>query len=280
MWYVVCKNGFVQHTTFYIPHSRITAIVLNYKTPRNTVACVRALLKQTIADHVDVLVVDNHSNDESIGSIRNTLGHEKNVRILETAENIGYGRGNGIAMKQAETPYILIINPDNELRPEALEKMLKEMEESADIGICAPKLIHEDGTVRDSARSFPTLFEMVVKRTFLRHLFPQAVKRYLQWDVDVNIARDVDWVVGACMLIRNDLLKKIGGFDPRFFLFFEDMDLCRRAHTAGYRVRYLPEAVASDRKRRLSEGNAVSALLKKTGRIHAISALQYFWKWR
>ncbi len=241
---------------------------------------MHALEKQTIADKLDILVIDNHSDDDSIGIIRNRLSHLPHVRILETAENIGYGNGNAIGMKQAATPYVLIINPDNELQPDALEIMLKVMESDSTIGIAAPKLIHEDGTVRDSARSFPRLFDTIIKRTFLSSIFRKRMDFYLQRHFDTNAARDVDWVVGACILIRSELLQKIGGFDPRFFLFFEDMDLCRRCWNAGFRVRYVPEAVAGDRKRRLSEGGVLSVLLKKTGRIHAISAVQYFWKWR
>ncbi len=243
-------------------------------------ACVRALSAQTIADRMEILVIDNHSDDDSIGTIRNRLSDLPRVRVLETAENIGYGRGNAVGLRQADSTYILIINPDNELQPDAVEVMMNVMEKNPAIGIAAPKLVHEDGTVRDSARSFPRLFDTIIKRTFLSTIFSDRMDFYLQRRFDPNTARDVDWVVGACMLIRNDLLQKIGGFDPRFFLFFEDMDLCRRCWNAGFRVRYVPEAVAGDRKKRLSEGNAMKVLLKKTGRIHAISAIKYFWKWR
>lgn len=254
--------------------------MLNYKTPKNTVACVHALEKQTIASKIEILVIDNHSDDDSIGIIRNRLSDLPHVRILETPANIGYGNGNAVAMKQVTTPYVLIINPDNELQQDALEKMYTLMEKDPTIGIAAPKLIHEDGSVRDSARSFPRLSDTIIKRTFLSTIFSDRMDYYLQRRFDTNTARDVDWVVGACMLIRNDLLQTIGGFDPRFFLFFEDMDLCRRCWNAGFRVRYVPEAVAGDRKRRLSEGGVLSVLIKKTGRIHAISAIKYFWKWR
>lgn len=258
----------------------ITAIVLNYRTPRNVVTCVKALKKQTIADQVEIFIVDNHSEDDSIGVIRNRLSDIPDVHIFESAENIGYGRGNEIGMKRAEGKYILIINPDNELEETSLEKMVNEMDAHPDIGIIAPKLVHEDGTMRDSARAFPTVFDAVIKRTFLSRYFPERMDRYLQREIDANQARDVDWVVGACILLRKDLIEKIGGFDPRFFLFFEDMDLCRRCKNAGFRVRYFPEAVAGDRKRRLSEGGVLSIFFHKTGRIHIISGLKYFWKWR
>jgi N-acetylglucosaminyl-diphospho-decaprenol L-rhamnosyltransferase len=258
----------------------VTAIVLNYKTPKNVIACVHALKKQTIADKMKILVIDNHSEDDSIGIIRNRVGGLEGVFILESSDNKGYGRGNEIGIQQADTPYVLIINPDNELEENALEQMTKEMDAHSDIGILAPKLVHEDGTIRDSARSFPSFFDALIKRTFLSHIFHARMDYYLQREEDPNAERDVDWVVGACIVIRKELLQKIGGFDPRFFLFFEDMDLCRRCWEAGFRVHYFPKAVASDRKRRLSEGGALSILFKKTGRIHIVSALKYFWKWR
>lgn len=257
----------------------VSAIVLNYKSPRDTVGCVQALERQTIADKLEILVVDNHSEDESIGVIRNRLSPLPHVRVLESPQNSGYGRGNDIGMKQALGAYILIINPDNELLPESLETMVMQMEKHPDIGIIAPKLVHEDGTVRDAARSFPSFLDVVIKRAAAT-LFPRRMDRYLQRDVDPNKERDIDWVVGACMLVRRELIEKIGGFDPRFFLFFEDMDLCRRAWNAGYRVHYLPKAVAKDKKHRLSEGGIFTVLLHKTGRIHIKSAFQYFWKWR
>jgi GT2 family glycosyltransferase len=240
---------------------------------------VTALRAQTIADKMEILVIDNHSDDESIGVIRNRLSTMENVHIMESPQNRGYGRGNDIGMKRAEGHYILIINPDNELMPDALEKMVNAMEKDAGIGILAPKLVHEDGSVRDVARAFPSLMDVIVKRMG-GTLFSKRMDRYLQRNIDPTIERDVDWVVGACILIRRELIEKIGGFDPRFFLFFEDMDLCRRAWKAGFRVHYLPAAEAKDKKHRLSEGGPLTVLLHKTGRIHIKSALQYFWKWK
>jgi GT2 family glycosyltransferase len=105
------------------------------------------------------------------------------------------------------------------------------------------------------------------------------VRKYLQADADPDGVRDVDWVVGACLLLRRSFYEELGGFDPRFFLFFEDIDLCRRCWLAGKRVVYFPRAVATDRKRRLSEGGVFRLLTKKTGRIHVMSALRYFRKW-
>lgn len=258
----------------------VSAIVLNYKTPKDTIRCVRALLNQSVAERLEVLIVDNHSEDDSIGFLRNTFGREPRVRILETPRNRGYGQGNQTAITQARGDFILIINPDNELEPSGLEKMLAAMEADPSIGILGPQLRHKDGTIRDSFRTFPTPGDIFIKRTFLRNFFQQRMRRYLQHGEDRTKVRDVDWLAGACLLIRRDLYEQLGGFDPRFFLFFEDTDLCRRCKAAGSRVVYFPRAFATDRKHRLSQGGFLSIFTKKTVRIHLVSAVKYFWKWR
>ena len=269
----------------------VSAIVLNYRSPQHVVRCVQALLQQQFQnsdfkiqtskfDWLEIIVVDNDSDDESIGVIRNRLSAVPDVLILENHGNNGFGKGNELGIRRAQGEYLLIINPDNELNPDALSLMVDAMERDPSIGILAPQLVHEDGTVRDSYRTFPHLSDVIIKRTFLKKYFPDQLKNYLQSDSDPEICRNTDWVVGACLLMKKDFYRRIGGFDPRFFLFFEDIDLCRRCWLAGKRVVYFPQAKATDRKRRLSEGGVLSLAWNKTGRIHIASAIKYFWKWR
>ena len=256
----------------------VSAVVLNYRTPQEAVRCTEALLRgEGLGGVLEVFVIDNHSCDDSIGVLRNRLGKFSNIRILESPRNAGYARGNALALTRAGGKYLFIINPDNTLEPAGLARMVAVMEADPTIGILAPRLLHEDGTVRDSYRSVTDLF---IKRTVLRRAFPGRMRRYLQWDQDPQMVRDVDWAVGACLLIRRSLLEEIGAFDPRFFLFFEDIDLCRRSWAADRRVVYFPQATATDRKRRLSEGGLLSLLCHRTGRAHLASAAKYFWKWR
>ncbi|MDB4978522.1 MAG: hypothetical protein JWM56_708 [Candidatus Peribacteria bacterium] len=257
-----------------------SALVLNYRSPRETVGCVRALLAQTIADQLEVLIIDNYSDDDSIGIIRNTFSQEPKVRMIEKPLNTGYGAGNNKGENYATGKYLLIINPDNKLEPDGLEKMIHAMEADETIGILAPKLVHEDGSIRESARSFPTVWGVFIKRTLLRHFFRDSVERYLHSKEDPTKTRDVDWVVGACFLMRRTLFKELQGFDERFFLFFEDADLCRRIWQTGKRVVYFPHVQATDRKLRLSQGGFVTIFTKWTVREHLKSAARYFWKWR
>jgi len=261
-------------------HPLLSAVVLNFGTPKETAQCVRGLLQQTIADRMEILIIDNHSDDESIQWIRNSFRGEPRVRILETAKNLGYGQGNEKAIRQAQGTYLLIINPDNELEPTGAETLIQTMEADPSIGLLAPKLVHEDGTIRESVRAFPTITDVFIKRTALRHLFKKRMDWYLQHGQDPAVMRDVDWIAGACFLMPRDLYTQIDGFDPRFFLFFEDTDLCRRIGKAGKRVVYFPRVTAKDRKHRLSQGGILTLFTKWTVRTHLKSALLYFWKWR
>ncbi|MDD5469924.1 MAG: glycosyltransferase family 2 protein [Candidatus Peribacteraceae bacterium] len=258
----------------------VSALVLNYKNPQYTVNCVQNLLRQTIADRMEILVVDNHSSDDSIGVLRNRLGKAENVRIIETPGNLGFGAGNNRGARYARGKYLLIINPDTEPEPKALEQLVHMLEADETIGMIAPKLEFADRSMRDSFRRFPSVTDFIIKRTPLRHLLHERLNRYLRRSVQPTEVCDVEWVVGACMLMRRSLYESLEGFDERYFLFLEDTDLCRRCWEAGFRVVFSPQTVAADRKQRLSGEGFLPILLKKTGRIHAVSAMKYFWKWR
>lgn len=258
----------------------ISALVLNTKEPLNAVKCVHALRVQTIADQLEIIVIDNHSDDDSIGILRNRLKKFSNVRVIESPTNAGFGGGYALGIRQARGQYLLLNNPAKLLEADAVEKMLRKMESDPHIGIVAPKLVHEDGTIRLSARSFPKMWDVIAKRAMPGSEKSAAVKRYLQSDVSPDEERPTDWVIGGCMLMRSDLMKELEGFDPRFFLFFEDMDLCRRVKEKGYSIVYFPQAVAVDRKKRLSEMPLWKLPFKRTGRAHIGSAIKYFAKWR
>lgn len=261
-------------------HPAVTVLVLNTREPLNTVRCVQALQKQTMAAKLEILVIDNHSNDDSIGILRNRLAQFKNVRVLESNKNAGFGGGYAIGIRQAQGKYLVINNPAKILEPNAIELMMKRMEQDETIGIIAPKLVHEDGTIRSSARSFPHLSDVILKRALPGSERSKGVRRYLQSDVSPNEERTTDWVIGGCMMMRTELMKELGGFDKRFFLFFEDMDLCRRVRQMGKSVLYYPTAVAIDKKQRLSEMPLWKLPFKRTGRAHIASAVKYFAKWR
>ncbi len=259
------------------PTPLVSAIVLNYRSPRDAIRCIEALKSQTIADRLEVLVVDNHSEDESVGWLRARYTSDPMVRLIEERKNVGYGRGNNTALAFAKGEYVLIINPDNTLPRNGLERMLESLQNHTDAAIVGPALLYQDGGIRPSARQFPSIIDLFRKR-----FFPQTwQKNYEQWLETVKDKNEVevDWLVGACLLMRTELLKSLGGFDPRYFLFFEDIDLCRRVHLLGKKVLYLPSIHVLDRRDRLSGSTVFSLLGRKMTWVHLVSAVRYFRKW-
>ena len=255
-------------------------MVLNYRNPRATVRCVAALQEQTIADTMEILVIDNHSSDDSIGILRNRLAQFSNVRIIETSHNDGFGSGYNRGAHYARGEYLFCNNPDKLPEPSALQTLVEHLQADPSIGITAPKILHEDGTQRLSIRRFPHIRDIVSRRSIVGTFFPLYLERYLMKDADPDVAQEVDWVIGGCFAIRTDFFRRLQGFDERFFLFFEDTDLCRRCHDAGKKVVYLPEARVFDKKNRLSGERFYDLFFKKTGRTHVFSAMKYFWKWK
>ncbi len=259
---------------------RVSVLILNYQHPSAVVRCVQALQSQTWIDQIEIVVIDNHSYDDSIGTLRNQLAPFPQIRIIETAENGGFGYGYNTGVQYARGEYVLFNNPDKIPDADAIEKLVQRMEEDANIGILAPKLLHTDGTQRYSIRRYPRVYDILSRRSVLGVVLPGHLDTYLMKDMDFQKEQLVDWVIGGCFMIRRDFFLELGGFDERFFLFFEDTDLCRRCHKAGKTVLYFPSVEVVDKKNRLSGETFWDLLLKKTGRIHISSAFKYFWKWR
>lgn len=263
-----------------MPSPSVSVLVLNYRNANAAVACVHELLQQSVADAMEILVVDNHSEDDSIGILRNRLGDIAQVRIIETPENKGFGYGYNVAASYAEGEYLLMNNPDKVLEPTGVEQLVNILKDHPHVGIVGPKLRHDDGTLRLSIRRFPRIIDVLSRRSFLGRLLPGTLRRYLMRDTDMHRDQEVDWVVGGCFMVRTSDFEAIGGFDERFFLFFEDTDLCRRMRQSGKTVLFAASVTARDKRKRLSGESFFDLLFKKTGRIHVSSAAKYFWKWR
>ncbi len=251
----------------------VSAIVLNYRSFADTVTCVEALLKQTVIDELQILCVDNCSGDGTAEKLRQKWDDHPKVRVVEMQKNYGFGGGCNRAVGMSRGEFLIFINPDNTFPPDGLEKMINCMNAHPELGILGPGLEFPDGTLRPSARPYPRIRDIISKR-----LFPARWEAKNQF-TNTEQLEYVDWVVGTCLMIRRDFFHAIGGFDERYFLFFEDTDLCRKANMAGKKVGFHPGIRIADRKKRLSDGGLFTIFRKKTARIHLKSALHYFWKW-
>ena len=224
----------------------------------------------------EVVVVDNSASEQKLEDLREEFGEW--VTTVSPQKNLGFGAAQNRAVKKAKGEYVLLCNPDLEIQDESVERLMRFAEQQEDLGVVGPQLIHPDGESQESCRRFPTFTDLVIKRMGLRSLFPRLTKRYLMQDKKLDKPTEVDWLVGAALLMKRDRFLEVGGFDERFFLFFEDTDLCRRMKQAGYSVQLYPDAMLVHSKHRLSERGFWP--FKWVFWIHLGSAMKYFWKWR
>jgi N-acetylglucosaminyl-diphospho-decaprenol L-rhamnosyltransferase len=223
----------------------VSVVIVNY----NAGAELRHALAALAAALADVrwegVVVDNASTDGSAAAVNGFAAH---VRLVRNAENVGFARGINRGAAQTSAPLLLVINPDCRLQAGALAAMTRELEARPRCAIAGPRVLDPDGAVQGSARGDPDMLTGLFGRTSrLRRLLPWlSVSRRNVADelAAMGQSMSVDWVSGACMLIRRQAFDEAGGFDERYFLYWEDADLCRRLRALGHEIRYVPAASA------------------------------------
>lgn len=188
----------------------------------------------------EVIVVDNVSDDESAA----IAGRRPWVTLLRNGTRAGFSANNNRAVRVCRGRHVLLLNPDTEVRPGALRTLVDHLDTHPDVGICGPQLLFSDGRVQPSTRRFPTLGWVLVRRTPLRLLIRDSVwsRRHLMEDADTSVVREVDWLLGAALAVRRDLLRTVGLLDEGYFLYVEDIDWGYRARQAGWKVVYVPSA--------------------------------------
>jgi N-acetylglucosaminyl-diphospho-decaprenol L-rhamnosyltransferase len=190
----------------------------------------------------EVIVVDNASSDGS----SDALAADPSVRVVRTGANLGYGAGvnRGLAATGAE--FVLVSNPDVSVHPGALATLMTAFAADPTLAIAGPSILATDGTRYPSARRFPSM-AVAAGHVLLGMLVPgnRFTRRYALGYLDAEATVNVDWVSGACFMARHRALTELGGFDESYFMYVEDVDLCWRAHRAGWNVAYVPAAVAT-----------------------------------
>ncbi len=200
----------------------------------------------------EVIVVDNASADGSVAMLAQDFPW---VQVIANRQNRGFTTANNQGLAVSRGRYVLFLNPDTELAPDALSLLLRFAEEHPQVGVVGPQLRYGDGSLQSSRRRFPTLATFFLESTIVQRWWPrnQVLSRYYALDLDNDATSQVDWLVGACMLLRRAVLEQIGGFDEGFFMYSEELDLCRRAVDAGWQVVYLPAAVVTHYEGKSSE---------------------------
>lgn len=234
---------------------------------------LRSIFYSSISkSNFEVFVVDNNSSDGTVELVRREFPE---VILIENKDNLGFAKANNQALKQARGDYFLLLNPDMKVFPDTLDKMLGWMKTNQQVSVAGCHLIDELGEIVKHVRRFPTFIDQLAIVLKMPHLFPTVLSNYLRNDFDYSVAAKVDSVRGGFFMLRKETLEKIGLLDERFFVWFEEVDYCRRVSQAGGEVWYTPTVKCID-----YVGQSFNQVKRgTTQKYFRNSMLLYFKKW-
>lgn len=244
---------------------KLSILIVSYNVRDLLDRCLRSL--GNIPEDWEVIVVDNNSKDGTRERITNHESRVTNFKGFCLSQNVGFSKGNIEAYKHASGEYILLLNPDTKVLPNAIATMVRYLDEHPRASILGPKLLNEDGSIQRSVRGFPTLVSQILILLKLHNYYSstfESLKHYLLPDFDYSKTQSVDQVMGAALMTRRSTIEDLGFLDPGYKRIFEEVDFCYRVKKSGGEVAYLPEARIVHSKGQ-SFGNSMkfSQMLKK-----------------
>jgi len=257
----------------------ISFILLNYKQKGLIKQSIKGINQCNIQMLYEIIVVDNNSNDGCIGMIQKEF---PKILTLQLPKNVGFAAGNNAGIKASTGRYIIIMNPDIALTENTVENLLHFLQTHPNAGMVGPKLINPDGTIQFSCCRFPNFLTPLYRRTILgKFAFAKkSINSYLMKDWDHKSTKKVDWLFGAFLVIKKDSFEKAGYFDERFFLYYEDLDLCRRFWEKNLEVWYAHDIKLVHYHQRLSaKKQGIVSLFDKSTRTHISSSIKYLIKY-
>lgn len=217
----------------------LSIAIVSYNTRVLTLDCLRSVFESTLTTRFEVIVVDNDSKDATVEVIRTSY---PTVHLIGNHENRGFAKGINQALAVSTGRYLLMLNSDTRVQRKALDRMVVCLDGDPEIGAVGCKQRTEDGRLYRSCFPFPSIRDHLVHASFLQKCAPVWQKTLAaRQTIDCTKSQDVDWINGACLMVRTDLMRACGGLDEGYFMYFEDVDLCRAFHRRGYRIRHLAD---------------------------------------
>ncbi len=209
---------------------KLSIVTLSYNTKNLTLKCIKSVVvqyeKELEEKDLEIIIVDNASSDGSVSAISNLQKEVPNLKLIQNKKNLGFAKGCNIGAKTALGKYILFLNSDTEILDRGFLSMIELLEKDSKITILGGKIYNADSSIQLSAGKFYTLFNLFIMLLGLERLgFLRSSPNKIQ---------KVDWVSGACMMVRGDIFKKLEGFDEKLFMYMEDMEICYRAKKLGF----------------------------------------------
>ncbi|MHB8780420.1 MAG: glycosyltransferase family 2 protein [Candidatus Geothermincolia bacterium] len=248
--------------------SRLAAAVINYNTREDLRACLKSL-ENAGAD--ELVVVDNGSTD---GSQAMVAAEFPSVKLIQSPDNRGYSAACNLGIEGTTAPYILILNSDTEFPVGRLDRLADYLDRHEKVAALGPKILNTDGSVQMSCRRFPSLTESLA-HGLLGEIWPRnpMTRAYHMKDFDHSKGCEVDWVSGCAVALRRTAMEQVGGFDEGYFMYVEDVDLCKRLWDAGWEVAYCPDVPVLHHIGRTSRMQSARML-----REHHLSMYRFFRK--
>ncbi len=219
---------------------QLSIVIVNYNNDRVLRGCLQSLPPALEGLDSEVILSDNGSVDGSLQWVRENF---PDIKILENGSNLGFAEANNRAFPSARGEFILLLNPDTIVQEKPFQSMIELLETRPRAGVVGCKLLNVDGTRQVCARSFPTLSTYVYHFLGLDHRYPES-RRFGRFNMSYwqgDDTRQVDWVSGAALMVRRDVLETVGGIDPYFFLTYDEPEWCHRIKDAGYEVWHTPD---------------------------------------
>lgn len=261
----------------------LSIILVNYKSRTKLINCLESLRLTLPIDLTrEIIVIENNSGDNLSDLSQKFSG----VKIIASPRNLGMGGGNNLGIKIAKGDYILILNPDTVVKPDAIAGLLDYLKSHPDVGLAGPKLLYPDESLQYSCSRFPTFFMPLLRRTFLGDYFKISRDSFMMAEFNHEEIREVDWLMGSCLMFKRNLTLPNGEifspcFDECYFMYFEDTDICRTIWIKGFKVVYNPQTVIIHDHQRESARHPwyIAIFRDRITWIHIISWFKYFIKW-
>lgn len=212
----------------------LSIIIVNFNTKDLVLDCIASIEKESVGVNYEIIVIDNGSKDRS-AEVFKSLNNQK-LRIIENKVNLGFAKANNKGIRNAKSKYILLLNSDTLVKKNAINRMLGFARKTKDTGVVGARLLNIDGTIQPSVSHFPTVIGAI------REYWLREKGSYELYTPYGERPSEVESVVGASFLITPEALKRVGLLDERYFMYFEDLDYCRRVRNMGLKVYYLPGA--------------------------------------
>ena len=217
----------------------VTLLIVSFNTRDRLRQCLVCLPPALGLVQAEIIVVDNASRDGSADMLAQEFPH---IKLIRSESNLGFANANNLAAREAQGRYWVLLNPDAVLPEGAIEQSVTRMDAETDVAMAGGRLLGEDGSDQPSARLFPSLMIEFLTLSGLAARYPRS-RFFGQFDrtwADPGEESQVDWVPGAFAILRQETLDRVGVFDPRFFLYYEEVDLCRRIRAASWKIMYWP----------------------------------------